>query len=375
MFVWWSLVKKKDTTRFIHNFKEPIQYIQALWNETIIHHICSESVSISFNHTTQKITPEVLYKFFGMQMMRGIIGLRNMDMLWNNSGIVIDYPGKENSLSEDHFHKIASSLNFDPTFVHTNLINNFKVYMVPGYNITIDELRIPCRNELCPFKNHNRDKPDIWALESKSMHSENGYLLDFINPVQEKAPTPSESVFQFANWLKTTNRHHHLVFDSNFLSALDLLKLSDMGFEATASCKDNRPSFIWKKGLSHKLPRGYTRIASSTRLCCIATKNKGLPKLATTLCYAKENNGPFIVKERRDVLNIYDNLKGKADVFGRLYKAQFPRGGHRSWLTTLLVGWFYFALTNAYILYKTRFDFISHKEFVYQMACDFMLMK
>jgi len=160
--------------------------------------------------------------------------------------------------------------------------------------------------------------------------------------------------------------------DSNFLSALDLPKLSSMGFEATASCKYNRPSFIWKEGLAHNLPKGYTRVASSKNLCCLATNNKGLPKIATTLCYAVENTGPFIVKERREVLNIYDSLKGKADFFGHLFKAQYPIGHHKSWLTTVLIGWFYYALTNAYILYSLRFADLDHSQFVREIAKDLL---
>jgi len=128
--------------------------------------------------------------------------------------------------------------------------------------------------------------------------------------------------------------------DSNFLSALDLLKLYDLGFEATVSCKSNRPSFIWKDGLAHKLPKSYTRVCSSERLCCMCTNNNGKPKIATTLCVAKDDESSSEVKERRSVLNIYDDLKGKADHFGQLYKSQYPIGHHMNWLCTLLIGCF-----------------------------------
>ncbi len=325
-----------------------------------------------FNKISKKLTPEDLRKFIGLEVMRGIIGVRNAKMLWSKSEITISYPGKENSLAKNHWFAISHALNFNPNLIHSTLVEHFKLYLVPGYNVTIDEIRIPCHHENCPLKNHNRDKPDVWAIESKSMHAENGYLVDFINPVQDKVPTPKEAVFQFANFLKTTGRHHHLVCDSNFLSATDLLHLSELNFEATVSCKENRPSFIWKHGLSDKLPVSYSRVASSQRLCCVATKNKGTPKIATTLCYAQEAVLPYIVKERRQILNIYDDLKGKADKFGHYYKSQFPIGYHKSWLTSLLLGWFYFTLTNAFILYSTRFDNLSHNEFVLEIAKAFM---
>jgi len=252
------------------------------------------------------------------------------------------------------------------------LVGQFQRYVVPGYNVTVDELRIPCHHELCAQKNHNRDKPDIWAIESKSLHAENGYLFDFINPVLDPLPSPSFSVSKFMCTLSKTGRRHHLVMDSNFLSALDIRTIDNHGFDATISCRSNRPSFIWQHGLAHKLPRGYSRVASSKRMCCVATRNKGTPKIATNLCVAVEGTCSSGVKERRDVLKIYDSLKGKADYFGHLFKAQYPYGFHRSWLTTLLVGWFYFSMTNAFILYSMKSDDLTHSQFVYQVACDLM---
>lgn len=159
-----------------------------------------------------------------------------------------------------------------------------------------------------------------------------------------------------------------MVADSNFLSALDLLTLYDLGFEGTISCKGNRPSFIWKDGLAHKLPAGYTRVASSERLCCICTHSQGKPKIATTLCVANEGDASLDVKKRREVLRIYDKYKRGADRFGQLYKGQYPIGYHENWLATMIIGWFYFAVTNAFILYSMKYDNLTHEQFVYEIA-------
>lgn len=374
-FVWWKVPKKRLTPRFDRNFKTPLEYFNALWNDEILDHICATTGPLTFDHQTKNLTRDDLKKYFGLELMRGYIGLANIESLWSTGEITIDYPGKMSSLTKNHWFAISHALNFEPSFLHKKLTDLFKLHLVPGYNVTVDEIRIPSRHADCPFKNHNRDKPDTWAIESKSLHADNGYLLDFINPVQEKIPTPKEAVFQFADYLKTSPRHHHMVMDSNFLSALDLNRLSTYGFEATVSCKENRPSFIWKDGLSHKLPVSYSRVASSERLCCVATRNKGTPKIATTLCYARESDGPFVVKERRDVLKIYDEFKGKADFFGHLWKTHYPKGHHKSWLTTLLIGWFYFSITNAYLLYTLRRDDLSYKEFIFQISKDLIIIK
>jgi hypothetical protein len=364
-------VNKKPTIhRNIRNFQEPIEFFRALWTREILVNVCASTKTFKIKEKRKKLTPEILEKFFGLELMRGYLGIRNIAHLWTTEEITISYPGKETALTRDQFYAISKCLNFEPSVVHEILVARFKLHIVPGYHVTVDELRIPCHHEKCPEKNHNRDKPDIWAIESKSLHADNSYLVDFVNPIQKNIPTPTESVFQFAEYLKTTTRRHHLIMDSNFLNALDLLKLKDMNFEATASCKSTRPSFIWKDGLVPNLPVSYTRVASSKRLCCLATKNKGIPKIATTLCIAKESKTSLEVKERRKPLNMYDKYKGQADRFGHLYKSQYNTGKHKSWITTLLLGWFYFALTNAYILYSMRFDDLSHHEFVFQIAKD-----
>jgi hypothetical protein len=368
------MLKKQPSHRFISNLKSPIEFLNILFIDEILEHICEKTGRLYFDKISKKLRPDQLRLFIGLELMRGFIGIRNMKMMWGTfEEIEIKYPGKENALTKNHWFSISNNLNFDPKWVHSKLVEAFKLHLIPGYHVTIDEIRIPCTNESCPYKNHNRDKPDIWAIESKSLHAQNGYLVDFINPCQDQVPTPRDSVFQFATWLKTTSRHHHLVMDSNFVSSLDLLKLSDLGFEATVSCRSDRPSFIWKNGLAHKLPKSYSRVASSKRLVCVCTNNRGVPKIASTLCIAKESQGSFDVKERRELLSIYDKYKGKADQFGQLYKSQYPSSRHQNWLCTLLFGWFYFALTNAFILYNMRFDNLTHRQFVYKIAKELLI--
>lgn len=372
-FVWWDITKKPIISRFLSDFKQPIQFFRALLNDQILTHIVTKTGIMHYDNMKSRLNNDMLLKFIGLELMRGYIGIRNMEMMWEVEEFSIDYPGKEAILNKNLWFAISGNLNFDTDEVHKRLIEQYKRHLVPGYNVTIDEIRIPCHHEACSFKNHNRDKPDIWAIESKSMHAENGYLIDFINPCQKKVPTPKEAVFQFAKWLKTTERRHHLVMDSNFLNVLDLRELYDMNFEATISCKSTRPSFIWKQGLADKIPVSYSRVASSDRISCVCTHNRGKPKIASTLCIANDDESSSKVQERRDLLKIYDELKGKADHFGQLYKAQYPSGFHKRWKTTLLLGWIYFTLTNAYILFNMRIGTLTHKDYVLQIAKDLIM--
>lgn len=368
VYVWWNMKQREPTARFISNLTSPLQFLNVLWTTEIQQLICDGTRPVLANKKTGKLTPLVLNKFLGLELMRGYIGVRNILNMWSCGEIIIDYPGKSTQIVKNLWYAISNGLDCELSMLHAKLVERFKLYLVPGYHVTVDEIRIPLSHENCPFKNHNRDKPDIWALESKSLHASNGYLLDFINPCQHELPTPREAFFLFAEYLKTTERHHHMVADSNFLSALDLLRLYDMKFEGTISCKGNRPSFIWNDGLAHKLPAGYTRVASSERLTCICTRSYGKPKIATTLCVAREGDRSASVKDRRDVLHIYDKYKRSADRFGQLYKGQYPMGHHQNWIATTIIGWFYFTLTNAFVLYSMKYDNLTHEEFVYEIA-------
>lgn len=363
---------KEDVPRFISNFREPVQFLQCLWTHEIMEHICEETGVFKCDKKDCRLPVNDLKVFLGMELIRGISGIRNVKYLFGADGITLDFPHKEKCMTRNYWFAVSSALSFDALFVHTSLVERFKSHLVPGDHLCVDELRIPIQHQSCPFKNHNVKKPDPWAIESKSLHANNGFLLDFVFPLVDKPPTPREAVFEFACYLRNTGRKHHLVMDSNFLSALDLLQLKEKSILATVSCKRDRPSWIWKDGLEKDLPFTYTRVASSTHMCCVATNNQGIPKLATTLFHAVDDEENYESSQRRSILNLYDSLKDRADKFGQLYKAQFPSGHHKSWNTTLLVGWFYFALTNAYILYSTKYDDLTHKQFVFQIANNFL---
>jgi hypothetical protein len=94
--------------------------------------------------------------------------------MWRTEGIVISYPEKGAQLGRDHWFALSNGIDFDPAIVHQKLIALYQRHVVPGFHVTVDEIRIPCHHEACPFKNHNRDKPDIWAVES-----DNSYKVQF----------------------------------------------------------------------------------------------------------------------------------------------------------------------------------------------------
>lgn len=216
-FYWCRAIQKKPAALNVRDFRSPLDFVMALFSDSIIDNICATTAPLSYNNRRAKLTRKQFWKFIGMEVMRGYIGVRNIENMWTREGgdrPVILFPGKENSLTKNQWFAVSNNLDFDVSLVHSLLVENFKLHLHPGFHVTVDELRIPCHHEKCPAKSHNRDKPDIWAIESKCLHAENGYLLDFINPILPNVPTPTETVFQFAGWLKTTGRRHHMLMDS-----------------------------------------------------------------------------------------------------------------------------------------------------------------
>lgn len=301
--------------------------------------------------------------------MKGVIGLVSVEDFYSDKYFTVtDFKGKELLLPRDMFFEISANINFDLKAIYNILISNFQSCMIPGYFVVVDEIRVPCRHFDCEVKKYNREKPDVWAIESKSLHDNNKYLLHFIYPLDEDVPTPKLSVSIFAEYLQTTGRHHHLTMDSNFYSAADFHNIINWGFEATISCKSNSPSWIFEDALMKNLPWGYTRIASNEDCVAVTTRNKGYLNLISNLYTAEDNQDEYVSEDRRTLMNIYDKTKGSADAFGHLYKSYYPNEEFKKYTMTLLVGWLSFAMTNSFILYSLAHDDISHREFVREIA-------
>jgi Transposase IS4 len=237
-----------------------------MWNNEIWQLLVGESNFKSKVRKANYLTVDVLKRFFGTILMKGVIGRVSIEDFYLEKFFSLAFEGKSELLPRDMFFEISGNLVYDLKAIYDVLLANFQRHMCPGYYVTIDEIRIPSRHYDCEEKKYNPKKPDVWAIESKSLHDSSKYLLHFIYPLGDNIPTPKESVILFSKYLKSTRRNHHITLDSNFLSAEDIPLLDDngddMGFELTISCMKNRPSKIWKE-LQKDLPRGYTRVISN----------------------------------------------------------------------------------------------------------------
>ena len=62
------------------------------------------------------------------------------------------------------------------------------------------------------------------------------------------------------------------------------------------------------------------------------------------------------------------NTKEAQIDLGSYTRVSIPLAITKNWLTTMIIGWFYFAITNAFILYSMKYDNLTHEQFVYEIA-------
>jgi Transposase IS4 len=366
--------KKPSQAIRVSDCKTPTDFFQKMWDDRIYKLLLGEKNFTPKARKLNYLSVAVLKKFFGMILMKGVIGLVSVND-YETKYFTLEFEGKSNILPRNVFFEISGNLVFDLKPIHNILLENFQSHVQPGYFVTIDEIRIPSRHYNCEDKKYNAKKPDQWAIESKSLNDSSKYLLHFTYPLGDDTPTPKQAVSLFTHYLKTTGRKHHITLDSNFLSAEDIPLVDeegeDMGFESTISCKKTRPSNIWKE-LQKDLPRGYTRVISCEDRVVSCTFNNGFVNIASNLFSVKDSKEFYKPSERRTLLEMYDKTKGYSDNFGQLVKSYFPDEKFQNHELTLLVGWLMYATTNAYILALLRGSKISHREFQCSIARDLL---
>jgi len=194
----------------MRNCNTPVDIFNKLWNEEIWRIFDSEKCVVLRRFKSNEKSLTLVKRFFGLILMKSVIGLVAIEDFWDQKLFTVEFEGKEDIISKEHYFDVTSTLEVDYNKLHETLVLNFKRHMQPGFNVCIDEIRIPARHYECEIKKYNLKKPDVWAIESKSIHDSSSYLLDFTNPMDGTQKSPKECVLFFVEYLKTTYRKHHL---------------------------------------------------------------------------------------------------------------------------------------------------------------------
>lgn len=324
----------------------------------------------------KKIGQIHLKKLFGGFLMRGCLGCKNYKDLYGLGPEPVKYSFFDDLLPRNLVHELCNNLQLDDQLmstIHQVLTSNFKRLFVPGTYLTIDEIRIPCRHFKCAQKKYNVKKPDVWAVESKSLNDLCGYLYDFTDPFT--APVQNyikDAVSKLVNSTKSTGRRHVITLDSNFLNAEQIPTLTSDRLKIHAMCKKKSPAYLFADGLGKELPRSYTRVAASDHYIAAVTFNNGFCNLASSAFTVENNPEKYNHKERRTLLKFYDSTKGSSDNFGQLVKSYWPNQRCLNWKMTVLLGWFMYAVTNSYIIVHLRNPDQLHRDYIYKLSRELL---
>jgi hypothetical protein len=250
--------------------------------------------------------------------------------------------------------------------------------MNPGTLVCVDEARIPAKDKSCPFLTYNPNKPHKWALESLTLTLSNKYLWDFTNPAEQDNPTPFQWLIQCGEKLRSSfpRRIFHITADTRFSSVEQAEQLQKIGVYCTLACKKNSPTEIWDKALGADLQkwRVHMAIKANTRrpLLCASYHQKRVLNLVSFWFDARKKE-EATRDDRLPLLNHYDDTKRWTDQHDQLAAAYHFKHKHQNYMTTLLVGWFIWARTNAYIIYDMLHPGeLTHMKFISEVGSSYL---
>lgn len=353
--------------------RTPIQFVQLLWSPPVITHILKKTThSYTPTKREQQFTRSELHKLFGMIIINSIIHFSAMEDFFERTGFQFSYPGKENALSEHRYTLLIANLNFNVEHLRDLLCGAYKRHCTPGTNICIDETRIKSKHLVSSFDllSFNPQKPLRWAIELITINDVlSKYLLHFFLP---KEKTQHEALREVADVVKYSKIKHHLTSDSHFSSYPQAKILQDQNLFFTLGCSSNsKPRELWE-ALGEGLPHYRSRFAQKEDILAATFHRKAKVNILTNFWKVVEqeySNG----KERKQVLDYYDNTKRGTDQFNRVAASYHYDHPHKDIQHNLLFGIFELTLTNAYILYKSQVpNPLSHKLFLIDVAREFL---
>lgn len=343
-------------------------FLRLMWVKEVMEHILHHTNLKLAAEDRKPITLLELQKYFGHLLILSVLGLRRYEDLWRVEGVLIEYPGKGGKLGVKKWGIIHSHLSFETSVVHGMLCKAFQMHLTLGTLLCVDEARIPCRHKGCPHLSYNKEKPAKWALECLTLNDGSRYLYAFTDPTADNKPTPYQWLIQCGTLVQGMGRVHHITADSRFGSVAQAEALQEMKVHCTLCCKTNAPTYLFSQCLALDLPQWRVHMAERDGIVAATYHQKKKLNLVSTWFKVEEKKGATR-KERLPILKHYDDTKRWTDQFDQLVSYYHFNHPHSDWKVTLLLGWFAFAHTNAYILYgKVYGDQLDHYDFLMECA-------
>lgn len=346
----------------------PQDFLALMWPDEILAHLVMETNKIFTQQGKKPLTLDELKRYFGHVLVIAVLGLHRNEDLWRRKGISINYPGQEFKMGYKRWRLIHANLKWDIDEVHGMLRHAFQSHLNPGTCLCVDEARIPCKHKGCPCLSYNPSKPAKWALEGLTLSDSTKYLWDFTNPATLSPLTPFQWLLACGQLLQQRGIAHHITADKRFSNLQQGEKLLKMKIRCTLCCKPTSPTFLFRDALAMELPQWRVHMASMGDVIAATYHQKKKLNLVSTWFAVHEEPGAGRAG-RVPLLDHYDTTKRWTDQFDQLVASYHYDHPHADWKITLLLGWFEWAHTNAFILRNLSVgNDISHRDFLLQCA-------
>lgn len=277
-------------------------------------------------------------------------------------------------MHRDRFLQIQKHLHFNLHFITSRIIANTQRYWHPSTAVAVNELLFLFKGRY-RHKQHIRGKPHATGLKWYSLCDKSGVFYSFWLYQGEKRSTTS-IVTDFAKQLPSDTQH--VVFADSYFGSLELAReLLRQGRHCVLSCKQTRPSFLFKDWLGKDLRKGEFVGASSKeeRLLAVTFNDKRKCNFLTSL----HNNSSETIKSKKDdskktiptVARDYTYNMNCVDRGDAFVNNHFYHHRHKKWNLAALHVLIKLALVNAWILFNNlRGKTTEQRQFLIAVCCQ-----
>lgn len=361
--------------------KTPMEFFQLFFTEDLISKILDETNKYGLqknNHLGVKV--DELYTFLGGLLLSGYGKYPNKRMYWSNQD---DVPKiLQNSIRLNRFESILRSFHLnDNTVIDkedrlyklrpliTHLNQNFQKHGGLKENISIDESMIPYYGRHYA-KQYIKGKPIRFGFKNWALCNNDGYLVSFDiytgkSNKENVFGIGGDTVLSLIMASKIPPNQGYKLFFDNYFSSVSLFRhLTQLGYCATGTIRDNRVEKcpLTEKSKMEKLERGSYdfRSESENEVCLVRWKDNKVVTCATNFdsiaegkCYrwSKGSKGKIAVVQPV-LFQKYNNGMGGVDKMDQLVASYRTRMRQRKWWWPICCYLLDVSVTNAWLLMK-----------------------
>ena len=327
-----------------------------------------------------------LKNFFALQIAMGLTKQTDLKSYWSTSPVT-QTPFYPSTMSRDRFANILSMFhladnnriphrdapNYTPLKklgpIFNDILDRFNNVYNPNREISIDEGMVPWRGRL-RFKVYNKNKPKKYGMKAYMLcDAHNGYVMKFhlYYPNKDKDDVGVHGKLHdiVMNLLKGRLHVGHHVFMDNFYTSPTLFtELLNRGTDCTGTLRPNRqgtPRSIQDvrvgKGNTHIM---HAKVNAKT-LQLVKYHDRSIVYLLSSL--GTDEKVAVQNRRRRDqetekpqIVDMYNKFMGGVDLADQMVSYRNVSTKTLKWWKKLFFHVINFAIMNAYILYKMRYN-------------------